>query len=505
MLTLPGIRPDFRQYARIEHDLECDGSTIFRHIESETTEFEFLDLLRYLDVFVASDLVATFDEADLDRVSELCCELSTFHGKLMNYIRYWMAGGESEKTGLRVKAAQTQMTNDGIWRGGCRPYGYKLVHNGRMGKKNRPLYDLMVDEIEGPIVQEMFELVTREGFGTLRAANELNLRHPDPKKVWTAQTVRNMIRNQTYTGRLHMNDILSAPIEALRLVSDEDFAFAQYALQQRIPHRYPAERKAEDDSLPEGVPSKAAVYGATMLSGLLFCAHCGRKLVGGYCTKQRGNNAYHRPIYRCYNGAVKAKNCGGQSVYSSMRVEGAVIEVVHQYFARINKTIDEVWEEQARQHLRSKQEASLRAARQQVDKLRRQESSLRQEIVKAISGESMFDMALLKSLVDENKAALHQAEEQLARCQQDKDTAAAKLRYLSEQYQNITNWAREFDDAPDDLKKMILARLIERITVDRDYHLTITFFITMEDFDFSDAGEYIHIKESDCTLEAFAV
>lgn len=34
---------------------------------------------------------------------------------------------------------------------------------------------------------------------------------------------------------------------------------------------------------------------------------------------------------------------------------------------------------------------------------------------------------------------------------------------------------------------MILARIIEKITVDRDYHITITFFITREDF-FHDAS-----------------
>lgn len=43
--------------------------------------------------------------------------------KLINYIRFWQAGGESEKTSIRVKAAQTQMTADGIWRGGARPFG----------------------------------------------------------------------------------------------------------------------------------------------------------------------------------------------------------------------------------------------------------------------------------------------------------------------------------------------------------------------------------------------
>ena len=87
------------------------------------------------------------------------------------------------------------MTADGLWRGGNPAYGYKLALNGRVGKKNRQLYDLEIDEVQGPIVQEMFRLIVEEGYGTLRAANYLNEKYPDPKKIWTAQTIRGMIRN----------------------------------------------------------------------------------------------------------------------------------------------------------------------------------------------------------------------------------------------------------------------------------------------------------------------
>ena len=61
--------------------------------------------------------------------------------KLINYIRFWQAGGESEKTSIRVKAAQTQMTADGIWRGGARPFGYKLIHRG--SRNDCPFYRLL--------------------------------------------------------------------------------------------------------------------------------------------------------------------------------------------------------------------------------------------------------------------------------------------------------------------------------------------------------------------------
>ena len=158
--------------------------------------------------------------------------------RLMNYMRFWAASGESEKTSMRVKAAHTQMTEDGVWRGGACPYGYKLEHLGRIGKKNRPLFDLVIDEIAGPIVQEVFDLVVHQGFGTLRAANFLNAKYPDPNKVWTAQTVRTMVRNPIYTGRLHMNSTTSNPIERLRLVSDEDLEFGTYAIAKRIPRNY---------------------------------------------------------------------------------------------------------------------------------------------------------------------------------------------------------------------------------------------------------------------------
>ena len=65
-------------------------------------------------------------------------------------------------------------------------------------------------------MREVFDLVIHEGYGTLRAANFLNAKYPNPDKIWTAQTVRSMIRNLMYTGRFHMNETLSEPNEALR-------------------------------------------------------------------------------------------------------------------------------------------------------------------------------------------------------------------------------------------------------------------------------------------------
>lgn len=417
--------------------------------------------------------------------------------KLMNYIRYWMAGGESEKTSIRVKAAQTQMTEDGIWRGGTVPYGYKMVHHGRVGKKNRALFDLEIDEEQSAIVKEIFTMSTKEGYGTYRLANYLNKKYPNPKKIWVGVTIIRILRNPIYTGRMHMNDIQSEPIESLRIISDDEFAFAQYAIKNRIPTKYQEVREKENQEMPEEAATKAEIYGASLLSGLLYCGHCNHKLVGGYCTKTRKETAYHRPIYRCYNKATKAKHCDGQTVYSAAKIESAVMEIVRCYFDNITGTINTVWQQQAQQQIQEQHCASIKAAKAEIIRLEKQQAGLHQEVLKVVTGESAFDQALLNQLINENNMALETEKAKLDERTHEQDHENEKIAFLARQYENICSWANEFDNAPVDTKKMILAHLIEKITVDRDYNIQITFFLTKQELFGEEIPEKIEIRESE--------
>ena len=77
--------------------------------------------------------------------------------KLLNYIRFWQASGESEKTAIRVRTRHSQMVQDGQWRGGLVAYGYRLEFQGRTNKKGQPVRDLLIDEEEAAVVRDILQ------------------------------------------------------------------------------------------------------------------------------------------------------------------------------------------------------------------------------------------------------------------------------------------------------------------------------------------------------------
>ena len=123
--------------------------------------------------------------------------------KLLNYIRFWQASGESEKTAIRVRTKHSQMVQEGQYRGGLVPYGYCLMHQGRTNKKSQPVRDMVISEGEATIVRQIFHLLVEQGYGTNRVANYLNDRGIKTKRntsLWRGTSIRALIDNSMYIG-----------------------------------------------------------------------------------------------------------------------------------------------------------------------------------------------------------------------------------------------------------------------------------------------------------------
>lgn len=98
----------------------------------------------------------------------------THTDKLTNYIRFWQADGESEKTSIRTSNSMAILTEQGCFTGGLCPYGYQFIKTGRTNKRKQEVNDLAICEAEAYVVRLMFRLAREEGYGAQRIANYLN-------------------------------------------------------------------------------------------------------------------------------------------------------------------------------------------------------------------------------------------------------------------------------------------------------------------------------------------
>lgn len=155
--------------------------------------------------------------------------------KLTNYIRFWQADGESEKTSIRTSTRMGQIVEDGFYTGGTCPYGYKLVRQGRVNKKGHELFDLVIDEDEAPLVRMIFEKYVEEGRGAQSIANLLNSLNIKNRSGhnWHPSSIRGMIKNITYIGILRSGESRSKVLPHLQIIDQQMFQAAQEITKQR--------------------------------------------------------------------------------------------------------------------------------------------------------------------------------------------------------------------------------------------------------------------------------
>lgn len=188
--------------------------------------------------------------------------------KLTNYIRFWQADGESEKTSIRTRTSLGQMVEEGHYKGGNAPYGYDLVKSGRINKRKHEVYDLAVNEAEAAVVRIIFDKYVHEGYGAQRIASYLNNQGYRARtgKKWHHASIRGIICNLTYTGVLRSGDSRSPVQPHLQIISPELFEAAQKI------------RTARANSAEEERTVPLNTRGNSLLAGNVFCGHCGSRL-----------------------------------------------------------------------------------------------------------------------------------------------------------------------------------------------------------------------------------
>lgn len=397
--------------------------------------------------------------------------------KLINYMRYWQANGESLKTSMRVKTVMDQMTAEGIYRGGVTPFGYRTVEKGRLNKKGQPLKDLEPDPVESELVKTIFNKTVFEGYGSYRMAEYVNALGVRTHNGSTFQctTIIRILKNRVYCGYYVSGNVVSPKIDELVIIDENIFDMAQEILKQRA--------KKNDDKVHIARTTK----GRTLLSGNLVCGHCGSRMMStGYTDKYirkdgtRGQTDGLR--YMCYHRARKLNDCDGQSVYSARRIDEDVIELVEGYLERIKSHPKEkALEMRYRKELDQKRRLHEELIRNK-ENFEKRLKELSMEVGKSLTGESKFSVDVLSASIDSTRKEISSMEEQLKQCETELNHKKDLLQKLDYYYQQFVSWAYEFKNATLESKKMIICYLIDEIRVSRGYKLEISFNVSYEQF-----------------------
>ena len=394
--------------------------------------------------------------------------------KLTNYIRYWQASGESIKTSIRTKTRLAQITQEGRYRGGGVPYGYRLEKQGRLNKRNHEVYEIVIDEQEAKVVRQIFDLYVTKGMGTHRITTFLTEQGIFNRRGtnFTNCTILYMLKNRAYLGVIKNGETESKIFEHLQIIEPEVFEKAQKLIQQRskpgVERRVPLNTK-----------------GQALLSGNVFCGHCGARLiitsnVKKYLRKDGEVTFTRRIRYVCYNRTRHKHLCDGQTGYTVRKLDEIIDKVVHKLFERLNDIPKEQIIAQKYAAQISEYQAKLTKARGVMQANTAELKEYEAEVIKVIRGKSSLSSELLNKLYEEAKAQVN-ASAKIVQKLEERVKNSEKLRNkLNDQYDKITGWSELYDTCDMETKKMIISRLMTTVRVKRDYELEIDLSVPCE-------------------------
>ena len=388
---------------------------------------------------------------------------------LLNYIRFWQAGGESRKTSLRVKTRLGQLVEEGKFTGGTAAFGYRFVKSGVITKKGRELVALEIIPEEAAVVQYIFQKTVNEGYGTWRLCNLINEQgyktHNGAK--FQSNTINRILRNEVYTGHYVRGGKRSDLIENIQIIGEDVFAQAQKILEAR--------------NVVNARKSSIAytTRGAALLGGNIFCAHCGARLHACTDSAKRTladgtEKTYRRIKYVCPNRARHRGQCDGLTEYTSTRIDEAVLAVVHELLDKIRGSVrSDTLERSYKEALRQKKMEYNRLLKKRAEESQIVER-LHSEIGLAMIGKSRLSLEDINQSLVIHRDVMAQLERLISETLMDVNAEQDTLKNLDFRYEQFLGFAQEFDSATRERQKMIICDLLERIDIGKGYRVQVT-------------------------------
>jgi len=346
---------------------------------------------------------------------------------------------ERENISQRTQAKIMATRRRGLWTGGPVPLGYDLVEK-----------QLVLNEKEAEQAREVFRLYINLG-SILAVAEEAN-RRGWTTKTWTMQsgevkqgkpfnkiTVRNLITNPVYTGKVKLNGELFDGVQPA-IINEKEWRIAQEHLKRN----------------GMGCRPRGASKSGALLLGLVQCA-CGSGM--SVHTARKRSKVYSS--YVCIRYMKEgAASCRGSRV-PTRELESFVLDKV-MAIGRDPQLVTETIKAARRQLEAKKPEilAELRYHEKDREKLDRE----RRHLVDAV-GEGKASPAILQRLGEQDLAA-QSLEEQVAKLKDELAAIESKVIDEDELRAALGSFTPIWEELFPAERARILQLLIERVTYD---------------------------------------
>lgn len=191
-----------------------------------------------------------------------------------------MAEYYSANLSQNIRRGQRENALEGKFIGGTIPLGYKLDRDKRF----------ILDPERAPIVREIFTRYNA-GENIINICNDLNARgyQTARKGPFNRSSLHRILANEKYIGLYRFEDIEVRDVVP-RIISDEDFEAAA--------------KRAKRNKQHKRTPQVMTVE--FMLTGKVFCGHCGQPMGGSSGTGKSGAKHYY---YVCNGRKTKKGSC----------------------------------------------------------------------------------------------------------------------------------------------------------------------------------------------------
>jgi site-specific DNA recombinase len=225
------------------------------------------------------DLVTVLD--DLDRAGVVFrsatepFDTATAMGRMLVQMLGMFAQFKRDTIIDRVIAGMERKAAAGKWKGGRRPFGYRV---------DPATSTLVPDAGEAAVVRLIFDAYTRNRLGGKAVASVLNEygNRTTTGGLWSAHQVLRVLSSRVYLGELTFRGITTASRHPA-IIDEKAFAETQRILAAR----------GEDYS------KRAANGSDYLLTGLMRCPSCGKAMIG---TRAHGRSRIYR-YYTCFTRA----------------------------------------------------------------------------------------------------------------------------------------------------------------------------------------------------------